>query len=73
MALPKQLVVAVVDFAPHRKAAHTCIGHLKYYLSVSRLLVCWLFVNQQSVIVAVVCTKTNHHDHCCCNCDCDQQ
>ena len=33
-------------------------------MAVSRLLVCWQFVNQQLVIIVRFCTKNNNDDHC---------
>ena len=41
--------------------------------TVSRLLACWLFVNQQLVIIVGFCTKSNHYNHCCSDRYCDQQ
>ena len=42
-------------------------------MTVSRLLVCLWFVNQQLVIIIGFCNKNNHYDHCCYDCHCDQQ
>ena len=36
--------------------------------TLSRLLVCWWFVNQQLVIILAGCNKNNHYDHCCYDC-----
>ena len=43
------------------------------YMTVSRLLVCWLIVNQQLVIIVGFCNKNNNDDRCCYDCYRDQQ
>ena len=42
-------------------------------MTVSRLLVCWMFVNQWLVIIDGFCAKNNNDEHCCYGCSCDQQ
>ena len=60
----------------------TCVGISSFlqnflsepkYMTVSRLLVCWWFVNLQLVIIVGFCTNNNNDDHSCYDCYCDQQ